>query len=1466
MLDGDGVRVVLIGTGIHARGSSLPDVPQVAGTLSTLGQCLTSWCGLAAEHLAVVRDPGAPQEIRSAVAAAAAEANDMLVIYYTGHGVLSSGSGTLHLASSAFTNPSPDALEDQALPFRRLVETVTEHCRARAVVVILDCCFSGRASVPGHDWTVLMSAGGSEHALVPAGRSYPAYTGELIHVLTHGDPRSPPELTLQHVHEYLVGVSERGEMPRPRASFGAGSARLVVTRNRAYETQHDESPGPVYENICPYRGLDSYSSGDERFFFGREALRDIVIRRMADRLWAGGPVFVIGASGSGKSSLLACGVLPGIGRGGFGIPGSSGWPQVAFTPGADPAGVFAQALADVSGIPSAELRSGLGGDPDTIRDVVRGCLTTAYGWSPGVPEEEPRLIVVVDQAEELFTVCQDDAARHMFLGAVAAITERSGSRLPLGTVAFGLRSEFFTQCADFPELGNAAEPDPIRVGSMTSGELRAAITRPAEAIGLLLEGGLADLLIQDIGADPGDDSSAGYDPGALPALSYALLGTWQRKAGARLTVAGYRAVGGVHDALRIAADEAFAELSGSPGAQDAMHELLLQLVSIGRDRPDTRRRVRRMDLLDGSADPAGTEQALSALVTRRLVTADGDWVQITHEALIRRWPVLQAWIDQDRDRVLAQQELVEQAARWEDAAHARSFLYRGEQLLGIRARLGGAAASRLRGPAAKFLAASMEQERRRKLSRRAYVGLVVVIAIVASALAVVANQDSHTASSDLTLAVARELVADTDTLEGTEPGLARQLLAQAYQMSDTPLTEGGLLTSLAIPGVVATSSPATVVAYGGNGSWLAIATTKTVLLADPATGSVLDYIRYSNPSIIDDIAVSPDGHLLAVSAGDQVDLWMVTDPRHPVHLRTIPQDAPSAALAFSPDGLILATSRQLSFFHPSSQIELWDMARPARPVGMATLPGSHIDAMAFSPDGRTLAAAAARTTLWEVSSADTLTSAGQLPAATIYPNAVAFAPSGHLLAIGSIGGPASLWDISDPKRPVLTASLTGVTDVEGVAFSPDARTLATASAGSIVLWDVAAPTTPVTLTTLDAAAGASTAAFSPDGHALATAGTGTGVDLWNTPEPPALSSIAGGGGFSAYAAIAAGSRLLAFGNTSGASLWDITDPQAPRFLGTVTNPEVTTGPGTPVASLLERALLTSAVAFDPARPLLALAGGTDVSLWNLTDPGHPVHVKTITTPVNADLVIFSSRGHYLAIADRQQITVWDVTDPARPVLVKRTQAITAGAMAFSPNGQTIAYASSTGSFLSSSTEIHLWNVTGASKPVLLPLPACTGSCLVSSLAFSPDGQTLVAGTSSGVFLLSIGDHRADAAQQVDTLPTQISALAFSPDGSFLAIGVGADTYIWATSTLSAPVQVTILRAPALGEQVDALTFSQNGRTLVTGYDNATISIWDTDLADLAQRLCRDTGPVITQSEWDQFLPGLSYSPPCKSPS
>ncbi|GAB2580977.1 hypothetical protein GCM10027168_12070 [Streptomyces capparidis] len=685
-LSAPGTRVLLIGTGAHSAASGLPPVPAVMGTLADLGQVLVERCGLAQENLRVVRDPANPTELGIAIAQEAEHAEDVLWVYYVGHGLVGPA-GDLYLATAA-TDPRPGWVAYTALAYTAVRGSLLQTA-ARSIVVVLDCCFSGRAvGVLGaaeeqevdlarvHGGYVLAAAARDELALATPGAPHTAFTGELIRLLTEGDPEGPQHLTLGHAYRYLNRTLPARGFPRPRRRASEWIEDLVLGPNPAYRPPPPApaptpAPRDALPHTCPYPGLAAFGPGQMQWFFGRERLINELAERLAGCMDAIVPLFMVGPSGAGKSSLLGAGLLSALGKGAVPVPGSQTWPHLLFTPTEHPLRELADRLAGLTGGPGAALREELADDPRRLAAAIREMLRARAGRAAITGT---RLVLVVDQFEETFTQCADAHERQVFIRALCAAADGDGGEPP-ALVVLGLRSDFHDHCATFPELRSALHSTPLFVGPMTAPELREAIAKPAQLTGSALQPGLIEVLLRDLGADrAGQD----HDPGALPLLAHALRATWQHREDRTLTVAGYLAAGSVRGAVATTAEAAYSRFDAT--GQQVARLLMLRLVHVGEGTQDTRRRIGRTRLFHGLPDPDIAATVLEALARARLVTLQADTVEITHEALLHAWPRLREWIDTERSALHIHQQLAHAADAWERAGRDPARLYRGARL------------------------------------------------------------------------------------------------------------------------------------------------------------------------------------------------------------------------------------------------------------------------------------------------------------------------------------------------------------------------------------------------------------------------------------------------------------------------------------------------------------------------------------------------------------------------------------------------------------------------------------------------------------------------------------------------------------------------------------------------------------------------------------------------------------------
>jgi AAA ATPase domain len=472
MLAGGGTRALLVSSGSYMPGSRLGPVPAAAASVKDLGRCLVERAGLDPGHLEILADPATPQAFSSALGEAAGLATDVLFIWYTGHGLVSAAQ-ELHLATRATADLTRGVPEYQALPYST-VRGILRQCRARLIVVGLDCCYSGRADgwsarsgadplegTRQHGVYVLAAGGRDDAALAPPGR-YTAFTGAVIGLLTDGDAAAPAWLTLDDVYQCLTRSLPRHGLPRPRRFAADEADCLPLAPNPAYQ-RPAASPDPASadagsgapDRFSPYRGLASFEPEDARFFFGREDLTRTLTGQLGERLTAGCPLVVTGPSGCGKSSVLRAGLIPALQQMQQPAPSHARPPMLFLTPGIDPLGNLIANIADADPASQRGLREQARADPGSLAAAVRNTAAT-YLARRGLPPEP--LVIVVDQFEEIFAPCIGEAERTAFIDALcAACRPQHEDAGPAALAVLGVRADFFGHCASYPQLVTALQ-------------------------------------------------------------------------------------------------------------------------------------------------------------------------------------------------------------------------------------------------------------------------------------------------------------------------------------------------------------------------------------------------------------------------------------------------------------------------------------------------------------------------------------------------------------------------------------------------------------------------------------------------------------------------------------------------------------------------------------------------------------------------------------------------------------------------------------------------------------------------------------------------------------------------------------------------------------------------------------------------------------------------------------------------
>jgi WD40 repeat protein/DNA-binding SARP family transcriptional activator len=1193
--------------------------------------------------------------------------------------------------------------------------------------------------------------------------------------------------------------------------------------------------------VCPYKGLARFEASDAEFFFGRERL----VAELVTHLVGTGLVGVVGPSGSGKSSLVRAGLLPALADGV--LPGSDRWRQVLMRPGEHP---MAE-LARVGARPGVPGDSG-GGDAAAVGGKADDDTMPWWGAGERVLRAiagEGRLLLAVDQFEEVFTTCRDEGERAAFLAALAeaAWADRNV------TVVVAVRADYYGHCAAVPALAGLLAANHMLVGPMEAAELRRAVELPARRAGLRLEPGLADAMVGEVAEEPG----------GLPLLSCALLESWQHRQGRTLTLAAYHQAGGVHGAVARLAERAWRQLD--PGQQQTARRILLRLAGPGEGEAVVRRRV-PLDEFTASGDERGPA-VLDALADQRLLTMGEDSVEVAHEALLREWPRLRGWLEEDVQGRALHRHLIGAAREWEQSGRDPGELYRGARLTGALdwAREHHADLNALERAFLEASRAAAEQEvadARRRAEREArtsrrlrglLAGLagVLVLALAASgfALALRGRADRQALVAQRQTQVAESRRRGAQALLDGDLDRALLLALEAVHQDDSVDSRGALLTTLL-------RSPQALQVFRGGGHRMQVMT---------------------SPDGMQKVTVSPDGRTLAaVDTADETYLW---DTRTGGRL---PDLSAFGVAAFSRDGRLLAT---VGF--PATggitvgghlDVLVWDVAR-REITRRLPMPGKRdrVVEAAFSPDGRVLAASTTRgsLTFWNLASGARLGPVLHHPRGQDSRGNLAFAPDGARLFTSVQGGKTIVWDVTRRRR-IRTIPLGG-----NLAVSRDGKTLALGQQdGSIILADAASGRRRRVLTGHSAAVMG--LAFSPDGATLASASDDRTAILWNLATGKARETLRGhAGSVTGVAFSPDGATLYTSSLDDSVIAWDLTGTRGlARRLTRAASPVVE-------------------VAFSPRDPnLVALSQrGGPVTLWDLARRvrvGNPLAV----TGGSANAVAFSSDGRTLAAAQADgTVGLFDVATHARvgrPLRPPRGPIPAPdrdiSGIAFSPDGRLLATAGNDGSMV-------LWDLARRA-PIGPPLDPEGGS--VTAVAFSPDGHTLAWGVADGKVLLTrvpdgkvlyklatpgpvpttlalsldgkllaaatfggkvqlwdphTGEVRGPAWVAEDGAVTSMS---FSPDGSVLATaGERGTATLWEVGSQKR------IGPPLTGPSSPGVAvFAPTRHTLVTAFDDGTVLLWDMDPDAWRKRACAVAGRRLTQQEWQDLLPGRPYRPSC----
>lgn len=951
-------------------------------------------------------------------------------------------------------------------------------------------------------------------------------------------------------------------------------------------------------------------------------------------------------------------------------------------------------------------------------------------------------LVVVDQFEELFTHFDSAVDREAF---VASLLD-GGNR-----VLLAVRADFLGHCATVPALVDALRDAQVLVGPMTDDELRAAVELPAVRAGLKVQPDMLAAAMADVRGQSG----------ALPLLSHALLETWRRRDRGRLTLEGYRASGGVTGAVAATAESTYAELSVRGRA--VARAVLLRLVQTHDDVNDLRRRA-PLDEVMAAGRPSDTAHVVNVLANARLIVVADGVVELAHEALVRAWPRLRQWIDDDRESLRLHRDFTTAAAAWQSAGRDPGELYRGVRLAAMRelaGRIEWAVSSN--DLEREFLQAAVDEENasrqaadRQSRRLRTLVKSLAVLTVACLVVTFVAVVQGNAALREQQIAESRQIAVQAQELSASWPDAAARLAVDAYRTSATAEARGALLSTAAYKPARTVlkdhRGPVRAVAFSADSSLFATAgDDHSVLLRSPSSVAAPAVLAQHNGAVRA-LAFMPGGTTL-VSAGDdrRIILW---DTRTRLPLRTVSLDAGVRTLVLSADGSTAAVATA------DGLISLWRTDDWTRTDSILHELG---EVHALSLNGSVLAAGGEKGTL-VVENGVTRTFTDHVSAV----RTVALSPDARVLASGGDDHQVVLRVLATGKTYGLRRHVGGVHSVQFDATGT--KVVSTSDDGSIRWWTV--PDGGWLTGLITRTHPFYVAALSPDGNWFA-AGGDESVSLWNLPLPPLTGHTSPPDGIAlspdgAVLATGGRDRMVLLWNREGRQIGRIDVPAHVTALAFRNDAEIVVADMRGVLSSwrTDGSLVRTWQSHRGAIKSLvvsgdrAVTGGADAAVvvqdLNSAEPGHALPAGH-SGPVNTvallgDLVVSGGADGRVLRWSGDHVEVVRETGPA----VKSIAAV--------PRSDLLAVGDAGG-------EVSLWDRNGKARTLV------TGRGAIGAVTASRDGTTVAAAANDSLITLwQVTDGAQVATLTGHTGP--VNAVLFDAGGDLTSSGPDPRVIRW----------------------------------------------------------------------------------------
>jgi WD40 repeat protein len=1120
-------------------------------------------------------------------------------------------------------------------------------------------------------------------------------------------------------------------------------------------------------NLCPYRGLFAFREEDAPFFFGRFDFTEKLVEAVANQSL----VAVVGPSGIGKSSVVFAGLIPQLRREG-------NWQVVHLRPSDRPFSALATAIlplreSDLNLTERRqkiqELATYLRDKNGALRDEVEGILWDNSG---------SYLLLVVDQWEELYTVCQDDGERRCFLDRLLEATS-----LPNFKLVLTLRADFLGVALSDRIFADALQHQDLKLGPMNRQELENAIALPAEKLGVTIEDGLTKRILDGVEKQPGN----------LPLLEFALTELWSNMNNATLTHAAYDRIGGVEKALANHAEAVFVKY---PEEQERMRRIFIQLVHPGEGTEDTRRVASRAEVGEDNWDLAVRLASERLVVSSGKEATDSETVEIVHEALIWGWERLQEWIHANRRFRTWQERLRVSLRQWqENQRHDGALLQRvplaeaegwlqdrgGELSLGEREFIRLSGELRDREQAEKEATEQAQQildKAYQKARRRIGIGsAILAVSLVGAVIAgVMAGNALH-----------RQREAQIVTkLERQGVNALRQFESEQIESLVSAMGIGQELKTLV-----------------KDGRPLAEYPTVSPMLA---LQKILDNIREKNQIPINqfystDISFSSDGRLL-IFTQDEKGMGKLSNLEGE-ELATFKGDGQGfSSVSFSPDGKLLATvGEDISgpdgkWLGSSKSVSLWNLK--GKKLREFKVSNSFISIVKFSPDSKLIATAnnadSGFVAIWDLNG-KRLT---RFEANEINENTVNFSPDSKLLVVAEPMGDIKIWDIERQKLLKFDsdqwASLS-------ISFSPDGKILASAGFdGTAKLWNLQGQKLAELKRDFWFI---HTVSFSPNGNLLATDGSNGAINLWNIKGEHLDQFKTKNDGVRIIFS-PDGKQLATLGSDNTISLWNIIGEKFLEF--NIKDKLLAESKARSDDSRFDRFSSYQLVKFTPDGKHLAILNHYYASLWDLRGQQLAKFQEDEKSFSSVYIISFSPDGKLLATSDYNTITLWNLAGKQLTKFKAEKDPIySIHSISFSPDSKLLATGGGDGT-------VKLSNLTGKE---LRSFKAHQQR--VTSISFSPDGKQFA--TAGGDNTAKLWDLKGELVATFKDDQGSIDNVSFNPNGQILATsGKNGRVKMWDISGKQ-------LVGFKISESEKFFEFSPDGKLLATVGGDGIAKLW-----------------------------------------